>query len=264
MPEAGGASAAGTDDLIDETTDDTLYGGRVVLRQPRRGHRVGTDAVLLAAALEPGIEETVFDLGAATGAVGLMSAARSPTCRIVLVERDQALASLCAWNIRSNGLEERARVIEADLLAPAAERRRTGLLPGTADLVLTNPPFLDATRARVSPEERRAAAHALPDGGLGLWLRSCADLLKSKGRFALVHRADRLRECLLHLGGRFGEVRLRAVHPREDAPAVRLLITAVKDSRAPLSILPPLILHAANGAFTEEAAALHRGEGFLM
>lgn len=55
----------------DEITNDELYGGKVRLRQLRRGHRVGTDAALLAAAIAPRPAETVFDLGAATGAVGL-------------------------------------------------------------------------------------------------------------------------------------------------------------------------------------------------
>ena len=45
-------------------TEDSLLGGRVRLIQPRRGHRVGTDAVLLAASADARAEETVYDLGA--------------------------------------------------------------------------------------------------------------------------------------------------------------------------------------------------------
>ena len=35
-----------------ETTEDAVLGGRLILRQPRRGHRVGHDAILLAAATD--------------------------------------------------------------------------------------------------------------------------------------------------------------------------------------------------------------------
>ena len=102
--------------LTEETaTEDALLNGRVRLLQPRRGHRVGSDAVLLAAALRPLADETVVDLGAGTGAVGLMMAA-SGAAEVVFVERDPALAALCRRNIELNGLTGRARVIEADIL----------------------------------------------------------------------------------------------------------------------------------------------------
>ncbi len=102
--------------LTEETaTEDALLNGRVRLLQPRRGHRVGSDAVLLAAALRPLANETVVDLGAGTGAVGLMMAA-SGAAEVVFVERDPALAALCRRNIALNGLTGRARVIEADIL----------------------------------------------------------------------------------------------------------------------------------------------------
>ena len=108
--------------------EDALLGGRVRLRQPRRGHRAGTDAVLLAALAAPREGETVYDLGAGVGAVGLAIAARA-AARVVFVEREPVLAALCRENIALNRLEARARVIEADLLAPAAARRERGLVP---------------------------------------------------------------------------------------------------------------------------------------
>ena len=61
----------------------------------------------------------------------------------------------------------------------------------------------------------------------------------------------------------FGDARLQLVHPRADAPAARLLLRAVKGSRAPLRVEPPLILHDASGRFTPLAEALHRGEASL-
>lgn len=246
-----------------EIAEDSLYGGRVRLLQPRGGHRAGTDAVLLAAALETRTGEVVVDAGAGSGAVGLMMAARSEA-EIAMVERDPLLARLCGDNIALNDLAHRARIIEADLLAARSDRCVGGLLAGMADVVVTNPPFFDAARSRPPADRRRAAAHILPEGGLERWLAGCAHLLRPKGRLALVHRADRLGDCLRHLSPAFGQVCLRAVHPRADAPAIRLVLTAVKGSRAPLTIRPCLVLHAADGSFALESAALHRGEGWLM
>ncbi len=243
-----------------DVTEDSLLGGRVRLLQPARGHRAGTDAVLLAAAAAPYPGEIVADIGASTGAVGLMIASRAREARYLFVERDPDLADLCRRNCALNGIDGAVSV--ADVL-DSASRREAGLVPESADWVVTNPPFLEEGQSRISPDQGRAAAHALPPGGLQAWLKACAALLKPKGRLVIVHRADRLAECLA-LGERgFGGLALRLVHPRADEPAIRLLLTAVKGSRAPLSVQAPVILHDAAGRFTPEAEAIHRGDSLL-
>lgn len=246
---------------MNEITEDSLFGGRVSLVQPVKGHRAGTDAVLLAAAAPTKAGDRVLDVGAATGAVGLMVAAREKEVRLAFVERDAGLADLCQRNCRENGIE--AEVFVADLLDKAS-RHAAGLRPESADLVLTNPPFLEEGQARISPDRGRAAAHALPSGGLEAWLKACLSLLKPKGRFVLIHRADRLSECLDWLDGPLGGLGLRFVHPSAEKPAIRVLISGVKGSRAPLTILPPLILNGPDGRFTPQAEALHRGEEDLL
>jgi tRNA1(Val) A37 N6-methylase TrmN6 len=237
-------------------TDDSLLGGRVRLLQPERGHRVGTDAVLLAAAAPLGEGDCVIDVGAGTGAVGLMLAARAPV-QLTLVEKDPGLADLAARNLALNG--RAGSVAVADVL-DRASLAAAGLAVEGADLIVTNPPFTEAGEGRSSPDPARAAAHVLPAGGLDLWLAACASLLRPGGHLVLVQRADRLAACLQSLARSFGGMRLRFVHPRRDEPAIRLLLVARKGSRAPLAVLPPLILHEPGGAFTPEAAALHRGE----
>ncbi len=54
----------------DELSYDSWLGGQLTLAQPRRGHRVGSDAVLLAAAVDLA-EGRLVDVGAGVGAVGL-------------------------------------------------------------------------------------------------------------------------------------------------------------------------------------------------
>ncbi len=240
---------------------DAFLGGRLRLHQPPRGaHRAGTDAVLLAQLMTFEAGVTVYDLGAATGAVGLAAARISDQCRVVLVEREPTLAVLARENIALNALDRRVSVVEADLLAPGAQRRAAGLLPGSADAVLTNPPFFEVGAHRPSPVPEKASAHTFAAGGLDDWMRSCADLLRPRGRIGLIHRADALPACLDALRRRFGDCAVRPVHPRADRPAIRVLIAGVKGSRAGLRLLPPLVLQDAAGRFTPEAEALHRGE----
>ena len=56
---------------VEATSRDELLGGRLVLRQPFKGHRVGSDAILLAAAAPRGGVKRLVDVGAGVGAVGL-------------------------------------------------------------------------------------------------------------------------------------------------------------------------------------------------
>ncbi|ACL59244.1 tRNA1(Val) (adenine(37)-N6)-methyltransferase [Methylobacterium nodulans] len=237
-------------------------GGRLRLLQPPRGaHRAGTDAVLLAAAAGTPAG-TVYDLGAGTGAAGLAVALRAPACRVVLVEREAEAASLARANIALNGLSERATLLEADVTAPASVRRAAGLLPDSGDLVLTNPPFF-AGGHRPSPVAAKAVAHAMPEGSLDAWLRTCADLLRPGGRLVLIHRADALPACLRALAGRFGSLAVRPIQARAEEPAIRVLISGIRGSRAAFALRPALILHGPDGRFTPQAEALHRGETVL-
>lgn len=242
-----------------DVTEDAMLDGRVRLVQPRRGHRAGSDAVLLAAACGEADGETVADFGAGVGAVGLMVAARHPSCRGVLVENDPALAALARRNVALNGLADRFKVCEADILAPASIRRQAGLEAGSAGLVVTNPPFWPAGRVRTSPDAGRRAAHVMADEALDGWVRAAADVLAPGGRLVLIHRVDGLAGLLATLAGRFGDIAVRPVHPRCDRPAVRLLVAARKGSRAPLRLMPGFVLNGPDGRFTPEADAVHRG-----
>ncbi len=75
-----------------EHTDDAVLGGRLRLTQKKRGHRVGHDAILLAAATAAQPGDRVVDLGAGVGAAGLALAVRVPGVSVTLVERDPELA----------------------------------------------------------------------------------------------------------------------------------------------------------------------------
>lgn len=234
-----------------------LLDGRLALRQPRRGHRVGTDTMLLAACLaDPGSD--IVDAGAGVGAVGLAVALRSLQARVSLVERQADLAALARENVSDNGLLARARVLECDLLDVAA-RRAAGLPNGAASAVYTNPPYYEAGSVRASPHEGRALAHVLGEGGLAAWMLACLALLAPGGRFAMIHRPAALRAILDVCKGRLGAIRITPVQAREGEDAGRILLTGRKGSRAATTLAAALVVHTADGRFTPRAEAIHRG-----
>jgi tRNA1(Val) A37 N6-methylase TrmN6 len=246
-----------------ETTHDRFLGGRLTLRQPRDGHRVGLDAALLSACPPADATGLALDIGAGVGAVGLALAARAPGLAVGLIENDAHLAALARANVAANGMDGRARTFEADLTSPAA-RRAAGLAAEGADWALTNPPFFDPSRHRVAPG--KAGAHAMTRAGpeaLDIWIRSCFALLRPGGVLCLIHRADALTAVLAACAARGGDLRVLPVRPREGAAATRVLIRAVKGARAPLTLLPGLALHDAGGAWRPLPDAVLRGAAAL-
>jgi tRNA1(Val) A37 N6-methylase TrmN6 len=245
---------------------DRLLGGKLLLRQPERGHRAGTDAVLLAAAAGAP-SGLMVDLGAGVGTVGLAVALRSPVLRVKLVEIDAASAARARENVALNGLADRVEVVEGDALSGSV-RREKGLEGVQADLIVTNPPWYAPGRFRTSPEPDRARAHTGlesqddPDG-LAAWLRAAAAMLKPGGKLVAILHGGQLPELLAASRGRFGGLCILPVHPRADDDAARLLVCGVRGSRAPLRLRPGLVLHAADGRFTPLAEAIHRGEALI-
>jgi tRNA1(Val) A37 N6-methylase TrmN6 len=249
---------------VDAITTDAFLGGRLHLRQPGSGHRAGTDAILLAAAVPASATGFALDIGAGVGAAGLALAKLHPRLMSGLVENDAAIAALARGNAALNGLEDRARVYEADALS-AESLRAAGLAQGCAQLVITNPPFLDPARARLSPTKGKRTAHAMSTPGsqpLADWIAACLALLEDGGTFAMIHRPEALPDIVAVLERKAGALALMPVLPRADKAATRILLSATKGNRAPLKIAPPLILHG-DEKFTPEAEAIHRGEAFI-
>jgi tRNA1(Val) A37 N6-methylase TrmN6 len=173
-------------------------------------------------------------------------------------ENDLDALALAGGNIALNGLVDRVEVRAADVTQAFS---RLGL--PVFDAVLANPPFFDDPNALRAPSPARRAAWIAAEG-LGAW---CAFLLKAvreKGTITLIHRADRLADIMAELAPKAGSFAVRPIHPFADAPAKRVLVRAIKTGKAPLRILPPLILHARAGAkHTTEAEAILRGAADL-
>jgi tRNA1(Val) A37 N6-methylase TrmN6 len=241
-----------------ETSEDAVLGGRLRLRQPLRGHRVGHDAILLAAATGGRASEQAVDLGAGVGAAGLALAARVGGLKVTLVEIDAALCRLAADNARLNRLDDRVRVLVLDAENTQAVAA-AGLSPASIDRVLMNPPFNDARRQNVSPDPRRRLAHAGTPSLLPCWVATAAWLLKPQGVLTLIWRADGLPDVLSALAGEFGGIALLPVLPRSETPAIRVLVRAVKAGRGAQVDYPGLILNDEQGRPTAAAEAVLRG-----
>jgi tRNA1(Val) A37 N6-methylase TrmN6 len=205
----------------DETSEDAVLGGRLRLRQPKRGHRVGHDAILLAAATGARAGEMAIDLGAGVGGAGLALAVRVEGLNVTLVEIDPVLCALAADNARLNRLDDRVKVLNTDV------EKAVLLEEGTADRVVMNPPFNDPARQNVSPDPRRRLAHVAKPDLLPRWTARAAWLLKPQGVLTMIWRADGLRDVFGALAKEFGAFGVLPVLARADGQPIRVLVRAV-------------------------------------
>ena len=136
----------------------------------------------LSAWVAPGITRIV-DLCAGVGCLGILAAQRYPMSRVTLVELDPRAAALALKNVALHNLDERVEVIQGDACQWLAGET------GQWDLILTNPPYVDAADMQTLPEEYRHEPElglAAGEDGLALvdaFLPELAARLKPNGVF---------------------------------------------------------------------------------
>ena len=216
------------------------------------------DAALLAAACDALPGQRVIEPGCGVGGALLAAATRRPDVTFQGVERDFAAAALAVENTALNGLSDRVAIAEGDV-----EAGFKALALATFDAVMTNPPFFDDPNALRAPAPAKSGAW-MADGGLAAWTGFCLKAVREGGTITIIHRADRLADILEALSPKAGSFKIRPVAPFADAHAKRVIVRAIKTGKAPLVLLPPLVLHDREGGkHSAQAEAILRGEAGL-
>ncbi|MET0747116.1 MAG: methyltransferase [Rhizobium sp.] len=245
-------------------TVDAFHRGAFHIVQPKgRGHRAGMDAMLLAALVDDdGRDIRVADLGAGAGAAGLAVASRLARAEITLFERSPDMVAFAAKGLALVGnrrLADRISVVRADVGLTGKARNAAGLIDNSFHHVIMNPPFNDGSD-RLTPDPLKAEAHAMTEGLLETWLRTASAIMLPGGQLSLIARPESLGEIIAACGRRFGGIEVTPVHPRLGEVAVRILVTAVKGSRARMALRFPLVMHEQGGhQFTPFVDDLNNG-----
>jgi tRNA1(Val) A37 N6-methylase TrmN6 len=227
-------------------TIDSFHRGRFQVIQPLgQGHRSGMDAMLLASLVASQKPCRVADLGAGAGAAGMAVASRLENAEVLLVERSPLMADFAR---RSLALADNARlgsrisVLEADVSLTGRARASAGLADDSFDHVIMNPPFNDASD-RKTPDALKAEAHAMTEGLFDTWIRTAGAIARPGGQLSLIARPESIADIISACGRRFGGIEITPLQARAGENAVRILVTAIKQSRARLTLRAPLIVH---------------------
>lgn len=163
------------------------YIGPYVYRQRDGVFRLGSDSEALGGFAQVKRRERVLDLGCGGGVLGLYLLAREPSLRLSGLDIDPAAVELANENFAANGLD--ARAAQGDM------RDIRALVPaGSFDLAVSNPPYFAAgsgySGGRARMEEQCSLEDVCAAAG---WA------VRNGGRFAIVHRPERLVELFCTL-----------------------------------------------------------------
>lgn len=235
---------------------DALLGGRVLLRQEGAGLRATIDPVLLAAAVPGCAGEAVLEAGAGIGTASLCLMARVPGLRAVGVERDAAQAEAAGANAALNGWGERFTTIAGSIGDRAAARAAAA--QGPFAHAMANPPWFSAG-TRPDAAARRAAKHAEGGAALAAWVGFLSRRVSPRGSVTVILPAAQLPEALAAFSAAgVGSLVACPLWPRQAEAARRVILSGRKGGRAPFRLVAGLVLHEADGRFTEAAEAILR------
>ncbi len=232
-----------------QVTRDEILRGKLDLMQPREGPRVSIDTVLLSAWARIRSGERVLEMGTAHGAVAFLMALRFPRAGMIEgLEIQEELYRLAEENLEINGLNGRVRFLLGDL----RDHRRL-FKPQSYDVLVVNPPYDNPRQARESRSSQSATARQGVHCTLEDVARAARFLLRNKGRFYAVIRANRAAEMVEVLSMNSLEPkRWRSVHHRADREASVVLLQASRAAAKGLRVEPPLIVFGADGRYTSQ------------
>ncbi len=235
-------------------TENYILGGRVLLRQPKKGFRVSIDSIFLAAAVPALENETVLDVGSGIGTAALCLATRANNIKVSAIEILKENVKYAAENIKLNQMQNRVEILHGNL-TKAPPR----LAAGTFSHVMANPPFFDANEGRLSPIEQKKMANHEISADFEQWAKFCYLMVRPKGTITFIHRADRLDQILSYFYGKLGDIIVYPLWPMKGRQAKRVIVQGVRNSMGTMTLSPGLILHnESNGSFTTEADEILR------
>ena len=230
-----------------ERIDDLQRNGYKIIQNPSK-FCFGMDAVVVSGFAQVKKDERALDLGTGTGIIPLLLSAKTEGIHFTGLEIQEESADMARRSVALNGLEEKIEIVTGDIKDASA---RFGA--SSFDVITTNPPYMIGDHGLKNDNEAKTIARHEILCDLEDVLRESSRILKTHGRFYMVHRPFRLAEIL----GKMSEYRLepkrmRLVYPYIDKEPNMVLIEGLKDGRARMTVEKPLIVYREPGVYMPE------------
>lgn len=210
----------------------------------------GIDAILLADFVDVKPNDRVMDLGTGNGIIPLLLAAKTSASHIDALEIQQEVAEMANRSVEMNGLEEKISVINADLVGYKTELQYNA--------VTCNPPYKTADTGLTNPNEKLKIARHEVCCNLHEIVKTASRLLKPSGKFALIHRPERLVDIICEMRNQKLEPkRIRYIMSYEGKSPVMVLVEGRKCAKPYIKTEPNLIVYNQDGSYTDEVLKIY-------
>jgi tRNA1Val (adenine37-N6)-methyltransferase len=237
-----------------ERIDDLGLGGLRIIQNPRK-FCFGMDAVMLANFATVKNGDIVIDFGTGTGIIPIILAGKTKASSITGIEIQEDMVDMAKRSVAMNGIGDRVRIIAGDL-----KSAHSIVGEGTADLVVSNPPYINHGHGLRNPDSSKAIARHEIMCTLEDIIKSAGRVLRNGGRLAMIHRTGRMVDVLL--GMREGGIepkRVRMVHSRERMESNLFLVEGIKEGGRFLKVSEPLVVYDKDGSYTREIHRIYYG-----
>ncbi|MDR2646380.1 MAG: methyltransferase [Holosporaceae bacterium] len=231
-----------------ELSENSILNGVIKLLQPKNGYRVAIDPIILASFIKLAAHQRILDVGCGVGTIALILKKREYSAEITALDMDAEMCQICEQNSHINSLP--LNIINVGIENHEFSREKS------FDQVVTNPPFFKKESSRVSESKKWANVETI---NLSNWIQCCFRMLKNNGILSMVHRASRLDEILGVLRG-IGSVQIIPIYPKSNREANRVVVQVIKSRKSEMKILPGIVAHQDNGAYTDVLFQMLSGE----
>ena len=230
-----------------ERLDDLYRKGYKIIQNPEK-FCFGIDAILLSDYAKVRKGERAVDLGTGTGIIPILLEAKTQGEHFSGLEIQAESAEMAQRSVSLNGLDDRVSIVTGDI-------REASKIFGenSIDVVTTNPPYMIGQHGIQNPDNAKAIARHEVLCDLDDILRESARILKTKGRFYMVHRPFRLAEIFSKMVAYHIEPkRMRPVYPYLDKEPNMVLIEGMLGGKSRLTVEKPLIVYDKPNVYSKE------------
>ena len=229
-----------------ERLDDLQNGYKLI--QQTKDFCYGIDAVLLSWFARVKKGENVLDLCTGSGVIPILLKAKTKGEHFTGLEIQKRSVETAKKSIAYNHLEEYVTILQGDV------KEAVSLFgPASFSVVTCNPPYMTGQHGLTNDLPAKTIARHEVLMTLEDLISQTAKLLKSNGRFYMVHRPFRLAEimgCLMKYG--LEPKRMQLVYPFVDREPNMVLIEALKGGRPRITVEKPLIVYDAPGQYSKD------------
>lgn len=219
----------------------------MLLYQPEGGYCYNSDSILLYGFISRfSPRGKLLDVGAGSGIVGLLIGRDFQDVRLEAVEKQPLYVEFARRNAQINGIGYTLH--EGDFLDHTPH--------GSYDWIVSNPPFYHEGSSRSENPILHQARYNL-HLPITPFVTKISKLLKANGEAVICYDARQFAQlCSAFESTGLRVVDVQFVHSKVDRPSILVMIHLKKNSKAALTVWPPMITEE-NGAYTPAVQAIY-------